>query len=145
MTTIQSTTEAREEHGAQEKPTKWCAGATDKLAGVALAALFVWGGIAFFADLSGLVARIPVSDVNGWTIFFLGGGVIATVEILIRLVSTTCKRPQLINYIAVAFFFGVGLGVWWVFVGLALLGIGASIAREALRDRNGAPGSGPSR
>lgn len=145
MTSIQSTKQAKEDARATGKPANWCSGATDRLAGMALAALFVWGGFAFFADVSGLVARIPISDVTGWTVFFLGAGVIAAVEICIRFISTKYRRPQLINYIAVAFFFGVGLGVWWAFVGCALLAIGVSIAREALRHRNGAIGNGPSR
>jgi xanthine/uracil permease len=135
MTNLQPTNEARY---TARRLGNWCTGASDRLDGVILAALFVWGGIAFFASVSGLVARIPVPDVTGWTVFLLGAGVIVAIEILIRLMSTDHKRSQLMDYIAAAFFFGVGLGLWWVVVGLVLLIIGVGIARDVLAGRAGA-------
>jgi uncharacterized membrane protein len=97
-----------------------CAGIMrwDSLDSSTLAFIFIWAGLVFFSENLGLA-------VNGWSLFFLGAGILVLIEVAIRLLIQTYRTPIIGDLIWAAILFW--LGDWQFVFPIALVAIGVSI------------------
>ena len=112
------------------------------------AAILIWAGLVFLADNLGYLKNLPVANLpqgvqvtnlQSWTVIFLGAGVILLLNVIGRLLIPAYRRPIGGTLVLAAIFFGVGLGNlfgWAVVWPIILIAIGLSfLLRGAFRRR----------
>jgi hypothetical protein len=119
----------------------------DPLGRFTWAAIFIWAGLVFLLSNLGIldqivetisVTGIPYLDsiISAWPFVLIGAGVIVLIEVLIRLLVPTYRRPLLGRVIIAIVLIAIGLGdlVNWGIVWAVLLIIaGGAILVRALR------------
>jgi hypothetical protein len=137
------------ERDKQEEKTveeKW---QRDPLGTIAWAAILIWAGLVFLADNLNMLANIPVPTglpadwgfvkPGVWSLIFIGAGVIILIEVVIRLVVPSYRRPVGGNVILALVFLGIGLGNifnWQIVWPIILIALGLSIIlRRSFRRR----------
>ena len=137
--------EKREEKSPQEKSweEKW---RRDPLNTIAWAAIFIWAGLVLLADNLGYLASfqsrasgIPgfpfVGNFGGWSLIFIGAGVIILLEVLVRLLVPAYRKPVGGSIVFGFILIGIGLGdliSWTVIFPLILIALGISIILRGL-------------
>ena len=97
---------AEKEHEKDEKTwdEKW---RRDPLSGIVWATILIWAGVVFLAGNMGFLGGLGMLD--SWPIVLIGAGVILLLEVGVRLLMPTYRRP-----IGGALFFGfilIGIGL----------------------------------
>jgi hypothetical protein len=77
-----------------------------------------------FADLP---FDIPFFDIEAWQVFFLGAGLIVTLEIVIRLLFPSYRRGIVGNVIWAGVLFGLAFGTWDFILPAIVIGAGVVI------------------
>ena len=118
-----------EEKQEEKQDEKW---RRDPLSAIVWAAILIWAGLALLGDNMGLWDNLTIlgSGVEGWSIAFLGAGVIVLGEVVIRLLMPAYRRGVGGTIVFAAILLGVGLGeiVSWDLIGpLILIAIGVSV------------------
>jgi hypothetical protein len=104
----------------------------DPVSAAVWAFILIWAGLVFLADNLNLLEDSPL---EGWSIFFVGAGVILLLEVVFRLVAPSYRQPVIGTIILAVIFLGIGLGelVSWTVIGpLLLIGLGAYILLSGL-------------
>jgi hypothetical protein len=142
--------EKRDEKNEKEEKNwdeKW---RNDPLGAIIWAAILIWAGLVFLASNLGLLDTILARTselrglgflekvVNAWPIVLIGAGVILLIEVLIRLLMPTYRRPVTGTIILAIIFIGIGLGDltpigWNIIWPLILIILGASILFRELK------------
>jgi hypothetical protein len=113
----------------------------DSLSTVIWALIFIWAGGVLLAENLGYLRALQArfSDVPGawsyfgmasWPLIFLGAGALVLVEVVVRLMAPSFRRPILGHVISATVLIGVGLGPltnWGVIWPVILILIGASM------------------
>jgi hypothetical protein len=119
----------------------------DPLGTLIWAVILIWAGLVMLAGNLGFLDRLNIrfSDsnfpfefpfANTWGLFFVGAGLILLIEIVIRLVIPTYRRPVMGTFILAIVFFGIGLGSWELIWPLIIIAVGLSlILRGVFRSR----------
>jgi hypothetical protein len=94
--------EHEKERGWEEKWRR------DPLSAVVWASILIWAGLAFLGANLGLFARFEWMD--GWGLAFLGAGLILLLEVAVRLLVPTYRRPVGGTLIFAFVLLGIGLG-----------------------------------
>jgi hypothetical protein len=118
-----------EEKQEEKQEEKW---RRDPLSAIVWAGILIWAGLALLGDNMGLWDNLTIlgSGVEGWSIAFLGAGVIVLGEVVIRLLMPAYRRGVGGTLVFAAILLGVGLGeiVSWDLIGpLILIAIGVSV------------------
>ena len=118
-----------EEKQEEKQDEKW---RRDPLSAIVWAGILIWAGLALLGDNMGLWDNLTIlgSGVEGWSIAFLGAGVIVLGEVVIRLLMPAYRRGVGGTMVFAAILLGVGLGeiVSWDLIGpLILIAIGVSV------------------
>jgi hypothetical protein len=118
-----------EEKQEEKQDEKW---RRDPLSAIVWAGILIWAGLALLGDNMGLWDNLAIlgSGVEGWSIGFLGAGVIVLLEVVIRLLMPTYRRGVGGTLVFAAILLGVGLGeiMGWDLIGpLVLIAIGVSV------------------
>jgi hypothetical protein len=118
-----------EEKQEEKQDEKW---RRDPLSAIVWAGILIWAGLALLGDNMGLWDNLTIlgSGVQGWSIGFLGAGVIVLGEVVIRLLMPAYRRGVGGTLVFAAILLGVGLGeiVGWDLIGpLVLVAIGVSV------------------
>ena len=118
-----------EEKQEEKQDEKW---RRDPLSAIVWAGILIWAGLALLGDNMGLWDNLTIlgSGVEGWSIAFLGAGLIVLGEVVIRLLMPTYRRGVGGSLVFAAILLGVGLGeiVSWDLIGpLILIAIGVSV------------------
>jgi hypothetical protein len=71
--------------------------------------------------------EIPFFDLKVWQVFFLGAGVIVTIEILIRILFPSYRKPIVGNVIWAGVLFGLAFGNWEVVFPVIVIAAGVVI------------------
>lgn len=133
---IQKQEEKTEEKSAEEKSydEKY---RSDPVGMVVWAAILIWAGLVLLANNLNLLDRLQIRagdvpfdlpfDVNAWSLFFLGAGVLVLLGIAARLVFPSYRRPIMGSLIWAIVLFGIALGSWELIWPLILIAIGLSI------------------
>ena len=124
---------------ADSPDAEWC-GVVDRLSAYVWAGLFLWAGTSLVLDATGVYVSVGV---DGWVAFFLGVSAILITEIVIRWVSPTIHRPELITYLGLGGALGIALGAFWVVFAAIMVVIGVSILVDAVRVTDSRSTSGP--
>jgi hypothetical protein len=116
----------------------------DPLGSIIWACILIWAGIVLLLNQLGYLDAIKESlfsqqagwwigfpgDFSVWGLIFLGAGVILLIEVFLRVVIPSYRRPVTGTIILAFVFIGIGLGnvFRWEFIfALALIAIGLSI------------------
>jgi hypothetical protein len=94
--------EHEKERGWEEKWRR------DPLSAVVWASILIWAGLAFLAANLGLFARFEWMD--GWGLAFAGAGLIVLLEVAVRLLVPTYRRPVGGTLIFAFILLSIGLG-----------------------------------
>jgi drug/metabolite transporter (DMT)-like permease len=108
----------------------WCGDwfKNDRLSSIVWALLFIWGGAILLASNVGWLESLGAESTDShWVIFFLGAGSIVLLEVLIRLLSPSIHKPELISYLFIILAFGIASGTLGYIWPLFLIAIGATI------------------
>ena len=131
--------EKREEKSPEEKnwDEKW---RRDPINAITWACIFIWAGLVFLLDNLGMIDTWKTSfteatgwslaKVEAWSLIFLGAGVILLIEVLLRLLIPSFRKPVMGTLIFAAIMLGIGLGNifrWEVTGALILIAIGIGI------------------
>ncbi|MGD8623994.1 MAG: hypothetical protein PVF47_13875 [Anaerolineae bacterium] len=122
--------EKEEEKHEKSWEEKW---RRDPLSAAVWALILIWLGVALLADNIGLFDSLR--QVNGWTLFFAGAGLILLLEVAFRLVMPEYRQPVIGNIILALVFLGIGLGSivnWGIVWGLVIIGIGLYVLYTGL-------------
>jgi len=113
-----------------------------QLSSVVWAGLFLWAGVVLLAQHTGTLDSLRTqatelgwlipSGVDGWTVFFLGAGVIVLAEVVMRLLVSEFGKPEFCTWMGLVMFFAFALGSWGLFWPIALLAVGAVILLGAM-------------
>ena len=113
----------------------------------------IWAGVVLLAanlgylgTFTGILAQLPVRrydlpfeipffEPSAWQIFFLGAGLIALIEIMLRLLAPHYRRNVLGTMIMAIVFLFLGLGYWSIIGPLVIITIGVYILLRALTRR----------
>lgn len=138
--------EKREEKTPEEKnwDEKW---RRDPLGTMVWAAIFIWAGLVFLLSNLGFLDAIirPSGDdwwvriSSAWSIVLLGAGVIILIEVAIRLLVPSYRRPIIGSLIFAVILISIGLGDlinWNIIWAVILIAIGLSILWRGLRPRD---------
>ena len=120
----------------------------DPLGAMIWAVILIWAGLVMLASNLGFLDQLgfrfsdsafpfefPFAD--AWGLFFIGAGLILLVEIAIRMLIPTYRRPVMGTFILAIVFFGIGLGNWELIWPLIIIAIGLSlILRGFFRGRS---------
>jgi len=111
----------------------------DPLGVIVWAAILIWAGLALLAFNLGLVDQLalprPFDRMEPWAVILAGAGVILLIEVVIRLIVPSVRRPVGGTLILGVVLLSVGLGqvIGWVFIGPAILiAVGLSILLRGL-------------
>jgi len=80
----------------------------DPLAAARWAGILIWAGLALLAENLGLLARFETLD--AWDIIFAGAGLIVLLEVVVRLLMPSYRRPVTGSVIAGVVLLAIGLG-----------------------------------
>lgn len=119
---------------------------TDPLGSLVGAAFLIWIGVVLLAANTGFLNQVnigspeipfdfPFVGARTWTVFFLGGGIILFVELLVRIFVPTYRRPLLGTIIGCVVFFALSLGRWSLVWPLVVVAIGVSMLLSGLIGR----------
>jgi len=118
-----------EKHEEKSYDEKW---QRDPIAAISWALFLIWAGVLLLLynldqlsvltdfvmglnlPLAELPFEIPFFDAEAWQIFFLGAGLIVTVEIIVRLLFPTYRRSIVGSVIWAGILFGLVFGNWEV-------------------------------
>lgn len=112
--------------------------ANDRIDTLGWAAFLIWAGVVFLGDNLGYLDRfqirvtelpfdLPFLNLQAWTLVFLGGAVIVTLEFFVRIALPEFRRKLVGTAIFAAILYGMALGEWdliWPFI---LIGVGVAI------------------
>jgi len=125
----------REYHGKEEEKEaekdektwdeKW---RRDPLSAAVWAIILIWAGVALLAENIGLLARFERLDI--WGLIFIGAGVIMFLEVVIRLLVPSYRRPVGGTLVFAVVLVGLGLNNlfgWELTWPLILIAIGVGI------------------
>ena len=139
-----------EEKELQKREEK---GYQDTLNSLIGAALLIWAGVVLLAANVGFLGiftsileqlpirtydlpfDIPFFSPSAWQVFFLGAGLIVTVEIVLRLLVPHFRKRLLGTLIAAVALFSLGLGQWNLVGPLIVITLGVYILFRALTGR----------
>jgi len=113
------------ERRGRVREEKW---ARDPLGGLVWGLIIIWVGLTLVAANLGTFAWLKLDNV--WPLVFIGAGLIFLLEVVIRLVMPTYRRPiggrLVLAFIALAIGFGgyIGWELTWPFI---IIGIGLAI------------------
>jgi uncharacterized membrane protein YjjP (DUF1212 family) len=113
------------EKGEKNWDEKW---RRDPLSAAVWAAILIWAGLVLLASNMGLMVRLEWLD--AWGLIFIGAGLIALLEVVIRLFIPDYRRPVTGTLIFAIILLAVGLGNlvgWDVIWPLVLIIVGVSI------------------
>ena len=104
----------------------------DPLGAAVWAAILIWAGLVLLGENMGLLAdrRILGARLEAWPIIFIGAGLIVLLEVVIRLLLPSYRRPVGGTLVLAVVLVGVGLGNlfgWTVVWPLILIAIGVSL------------------
>jgi hypothetical protein len=97
----------------------------DPLSAAVWALILIWAGVVLLAANLGFLSGD--FSLSGWSIFFLGAGLLLLAEVAIRLLVPSYRQPVTLTLILSIVFFGIGLGgliPWYLLWPLILIGIG---------------------
>jgi hypothetical protein len=127
----------RDKHEEKTIEEKW---QRDPLGTIAWAAILIWAGLVFLADNLNLLAKFPVPSglpagiefvrPGAWSLIFIGAGVIIFIEVIIRLLVPSYRRPIGGNIFLALVFIGIGLGNifnWQIVWPIILIALGLTI------------------
>ncbi len=117
--------EEKEEKGGQGWDEKW---RRDPLSAVVWAGILIWAGLALLAENMGLLARFEWLD--AWGLIFIGAGGLVLLEVVVRLLVPSYRRPLGGTLVFAAILLGIGLGNlfgWSLVWPLILIVIGVSV------------------
>lgn len=123
---------------ASEKQEEPAEKANDRLDTLGWALFLIWAGVVFLGDNLGYLDRfqirasvlpfdLPFLNLQAWTLVFLGGAVIVTLEFIIRIALPGFRRKLVGTAIFAAILYGVALGEWGLVWPFVLIGLGVSI------------------
>jgi hypothetical protein len=104
----------------------------DPLGAAVWAAILIWAGLVLLGENMGLLAgrRILDARLEAWPIIFIGAGLIVLLEVVIRLLLPSYRRPVGGTLVLAVVLVGVGLGNlfgWTVVWPVILIAIGVSL------------------
>lgn len=122
-------------HEEKSREEKW---RRDPLGSVIWAIILIWAGVVLLASNLGYLDKlelpfsrlpwdVPFIESTGWTLFFLGAGVIVLGEVVVRLLVPTYRQNVMGAIIGAMVLFALGLGNWTLIWPLILIAIGASM------------------
>ena len=120
--------EEEKEHEKEEEKSwdeKW---RHDPLGAAVWAAILIWAGVVLLAENMGLMIRFGWLD--AWGLIFVGAGGIVLLEVVVRLLMPSYRRPVGGTLVFAVILMGVGLGnlfSWTVVWPLVLIAIGVSM------------------
>jgi hypothetical protein len=117
--------EEKDEKEEKNWDEKW---RRDPLSAAVWAGILVWAGLVFLADNLGLLIRVERLD--AWGLIFIGAGLLVLLEVVVRLLVPTYRRPVTGTLIFAIILLGVGLGNligWEVIWPVVLIIVGLSI------------------
>ena len=120
--------EHEKEHEKEEEKSwdeKW---RHDPLGAVVWAAILIWAGVVLLAENMGLMIRFEWLD--AWGLIFVGAGGIVLLEVVVRLLVPSYRRPVGGTLVFAVILLGVGLGNlfgWSAIWPLILIAIGVSM------------------
>ena len=120
--------EEEKEHEKEEEKSwdeKW---RHDPLGAVVWAAILIWAGVVLLAENMGFLIRFGRLD--AWGLIFVGAGGIVLLEVVVRLLMPSYRRPVGGTLVFAVILMGVGLGNlfgWSVIWPLILIAIGVSM------------------
>ena len=123
--------EKEEKDSGESWDEKW---RRDPLNAVWWALILIWAGLVLIADNMGMLDNLGLSG-KGWSLGFLGAGILALLLVLIRLFVPAYRRPVTGSIIIGFILLGIGLGEltrWDVVGALVLIAIGVSILLSRL-------------
>ena len=109
----------------------------DPLNAVWWALILIWAGLVLIADNVGMLDNLGLSG-KGWSLGFIGAGILALLLVVIRLLVPAYRRPVTGSIIIGFILVGIGLGEltrWDVVGALVLIAIGVSILLSRLVQR----------
>lgn len=110
---------------------------SDPLNAVWWALILIWAGLVLIADNVGMLDNLGLSG-KGWSLGFIGAGILALLLVVIRLLVPAYRRPVTGSIIIGFILVGIGLGEltrWDVVGALVLIAIGVSILLSRLVQR----------
>ena len=131
--------EEKEEKSVEEKWQR------DQLGSVTWALILIWAGVVFLANNLGFLDVFnqlfsslgleagelpfdpPLMQIEAWSLVFLGAGALLLIEVVIRLLIPSYRKPVLGTVILAIVFFGMGLGSWGLIWPLILIAVGLAI------------------
>jgi hypothetical protein len=122
----------------------------DPVSSVVGPAFLIWAGVVLLAGNMGFLHvftdfldalsikpydvgfDLPFFSLRAWQVFFLGGGVILLIEIVVRLLVPAYRRQVLGTFIGAIVLFALGLGKWVIVAPLIVIAVGVSILFSGL-------------
>jgi hypothetical protein len=133
--TRQEKDEKQEKGNGESWDEKW---RRDPVEAVVWACVLIWVGLVWLFESMGLWADLFGTDIQAWSIGFLGAGLIVLLAVAFRLVVPGYRRPVLGSIILGIVLLGIGLGeiINWVAVGaVVLIAIGVAILLRGIVGR----------
>jgi hypothetical protein len=129
--------EKREKETEKEEKTweeKW---RRDPLGAAVWAAILIWAGLVLLVQNMGLLANLTIGDtsVEAWPIILIGAGLILLLEVAVRVLVPSYRRPVGGSIIFAVIVVGIGLGDlfgWTVVWPLILIAIGVGMLLRGL-------------
>jgi hypothetical protein len=97
----------------------------DQLDSIIWAAVFIWAGLVVF-----MAINLGYSEEQGWSLFFLGAGVLVLTELAVRLLVPAYHNDLFGTLIWAGILFGLGTGSWGLIGPVILIAIGLSILKS---------------
>jgi len=105
----------------------------DPLSGVVWAAMLIWAGLVLLGENMGLLASLEW--VGAWGLIFIGAGGIVLLEVVVRLLVPSYRRPVGGTLFFAVILLGIGFGNlfgWNVVWPLILIALGLSILLRSI-------------
>ncbi len=125
MSTEQETIQSKSQRSEGIPCWEWAS--PDKLDAIGWPLALIWAGVVLLFG-----ANLGYSEAQGWSLFFLGAGMLTLVGIAIRLLVPAYRRSVFGDLIWASFQLGLGTGGWSLILPLVLIAIGASILLRGL-------------
>lgn len=102
------------EKGEKERGEKHGEKHSDPLSNIVWAAIFIWAGVVLLLDNLGIVTGIVIDGqtLEPWSLIFIGAGVIVLLEVVLRLIMPSYRRPIVGSVIFAGFLLAAGLSAW---------------------------------